>query len=57
MINLNFGDNEEASALKNSVSKWAPKHGFFIADMLDDIGGEPCGNGEGKIDEKNGSLS
>ena len=25
--------------------------------MLDDIGGEPCGNGEGKIDEKNGSLS
>lgn len=57
MINLNFGDNEEASALKNSVSKWAPKHGFFIPDMFDDIGGEPCGNGEGKIDKKNGSLS
>jgi hypothetical protein len=57
MIDLNFSDNKEACALKNSISKGAPEHGFFVSNMFDNVGCEPGSDGEGKIYEKDGGLS
>jgi hypothetical protein len=57
MIDLNFSDNKETCALKDCISKGAPEHGFFVSDMFDNVRCEPGSDGEGKIYEKDGSLS
>ena len=57
MIDFCFGDDEEAGGLKYGVSEWAPEHGFFVSNVLDDVGGDPGGDGERKINEENGSLA
>lgn len=51
MIDLDFGDNEQASGFKYSVSQGAPKHGFFVSDVFNDVGGDPGGYGEGEVNE------
>lgn len=57
MIDLNFGDDKQASGFKYSVSQGAPEHGFFISDVFDDIGGDPSCDGEGEVNEQNSSLT
>ena len=56
MIDLNFGDDKESGALEDGISEGAPKHGFFVSDVFDDIGGEPGGYGEGEIDEEDEGM-
>lgn len=57
MIDLNFGDDEESGGFEDSIPERAPEHGFFVSNMFDDVGGDPGGDGEGEVDEEDGSLT
>ncbi len=51
MIDFHFRYNQQPCSLKDSIPEGTEEHGFFVADMFDDVRSDPGGDGEGEIYE------